>query len=133
MADARGRVILRALGRGLRRRCPHCGRGPLFSGFAHHLERCRVCGLVYERNPGDTWAFTIIGDRLPIAAIVALIYFGRWITEIVVPTLKGGNFDQLYDLHQVRYLDTTSVCLAIAFAWVAVGVFRWARRHSHAA
>jgi len=35
-----------------------------------------VCGLVYERNPGDTWAFTVIGDRLPIAAIIALIYFG---------------------------------------------------------
>jgi hypothetical protein len=35
-----------------------------------------VCGLVYERNPGDTWAFTIIGDRLPIGATIALIYFG---------------------------------------------------------
>jgi hypothetical protein len=35
-----------------------------------------VCGLVYERNPGDTWAFTIIGDRLPIAAIIVMIYFG---------------------------------------------------------
>jgi hypothetical protein len=35
-----------------------------------------VCGLVYERNPGDTWAFTVIGDRLPIAAVIAIIYFG---------------------------------------------------------
>src|SRR4051812_14212034 len=69
-------VILTALRRGIRRRCPHCGEGPLFSGWAHHLERCSVCGLVYERNPGDTWAFTIIGDRLPIAAIIVLIYFG---------------------------------------------------------
>ena len=31
---------------------------------------------MFERNPGDTWAFTIIGDRLPVAAIIALIYFG---------------------------------------------------------
>ena len=31
---------------------------------------------MYERNPGDTWAFTVIGDRLPIAAIIVLIYFG---------------------------------------------------------
>src|SRR5205814_3242843 len=69
-------VILTALRRGIRKRCPHCGEGALFSGWAHHLERCSVCGLVYERNPGDTWAFTIIGDRLPIAAIVVLIYFG---------------------------------------------------------
>jgi len=69
-------ILRRALRRGLSKRCPHCGEGPLFSGWAHHLERCPVCGLIYERNPGDTWAFTIIGDRLPIAAIIVLIYFG---------------------------------------------------------
>jgi uncharacterized protein (DUF983 family) len=65
-----------AIGRGWHKRCPHCGKGALFSGFATHLERCSVCGLVYERNPGDTWAFTTIGDRLPIAAIIVIIYFG---------------------------------------------------------
>jgi uncharacterized protein (DUF983 family) len=68
--------IPRALARGWRKRCPHCGRGALFSGFAHHLARCSHCGLVFERNPGDTWAFTIIGDRLPVAALIAIIYFG---------------------------------------------------------
>ena len=35
-----------------------------------------MCGLVYERNPGDTWAFTVIGDRIPVAIIIATIYFG---------------------------------------------------------
>lgn len=69
-------LIAAALGRGLRKRCPQCGQGRLFSGWAHHLERCSVCGLVYERNPGDTWAFTVIGDRIPVAAIILLIYFG---------------------------------------------------------
>jgi uncharacterized protein (DUF983 family) len=69
-------VALRAIGRGLRKRCPHCGEGPLFSGWAHHLERCSTCGLVFERNPGDTWAFTIIGDRLPVGLLVVLVYFG---------------------------------------------------------
>ena len=63
----------RAIVRGARKRCPHCGRGPIFSGWSHHLERCDVCGLVYERNPGDTWAFTIFGDRVPIALIVVLM------------------------------------------------------------
>jgi hypothetical protein len=47
----------------------------LFSGFAHHLDRCGR-GLVYERNPGDTWAFTIIGDRIPVGAGIVLLYFG---------------------------------------------------------
>ena len=72
----RRELVLIALRRGVSKRCPHCGEGAIFSGWAHHLERCAVCGLVYERNPGDTWAFTILGDRLPIAVIIVLIYFG---------------------------------------------------------
>ena len=31
---------------------------------------------MFVRNPGDTWAFTIIGDRLPIGGMVVVIYFG---------------------------------------------------------
>ena len=75
MRSSRRPLIITALRRGLRKRCPHCGEGRLFSGWSH-LERCSNCGLVFERNPGDTWAFTVIGDRLPIAAIIVLIYFG---------------------------------------------------------
>jgi uncharacterized protein (DUF983 family) len=65
-----------AIRRGWSKRCPHCGRGALFAGWGRHLPACDYCGLVYERNSGDTWAFTIIGDRIPIAALVAIIYFG---------------------------------------------------------
>jgi uncharacterized protein (DUF983 family) len=76
MTPSRAGLISRALRRGLRKRCPHCGEGPLFSGWSHLLERCSICGLVFARNPGDLWAFTIIGNRVPIAAMIALIYFG---------------------------------------------------------
>jgi uncharacterized protein (DUF983 family) len=69
------KLITTALRRGLGKRCPHCGEGRLFSGW-RHLERCSTCGLLFVRNPGDTWAFTIIGDRVPIGAIIVLIYFG---------------------------------------------------------
>ena len=72
---SRSKLIRTAIWRGLRNRCPHCGKGRLFSGWSD-LERCSICGLVFARNPGDTWAFTIIGDRLPIAAIIVVIYFG---------------------------------------------------------
>jgi uncharacterized protein (DUF983 family) len=75
MTPSRSKLIGTALRRGLRKRCPHCGEGPLFLKW-RQLERCAICGLVFTRNPGDTWAFTIIGDRLPIGAMIALIYFG---------------------------------------------------------
>ena len=86
--------IATALGRGLRRRCPHCGRGSLFSGWGEHLDRCSVCGLVFERNPGDTWAFTVIGDRLPVALAIALVYFSVFRTHkalgVVAFVAMGG-------------------------------------------
>jgi uncharacterized protein (DUF983 family) len=68
--------VRRAIARGWRKRCPHCGVGPLFAGRWRHLERCAHCGLVFERNPGDTWLFTIVGDRLPIALVIVVIYVG---------------------------------------------------------
>ena len=76
MTPSRSKLISTALRRGLRKRCPHCGEGRLFSGWSQ-LERCSICGLVFARNPGDTWAFTIIGDRLPIGAMIVLIYLVR--------------------------------------------------------
>jgi hypothetical protein len=70
----------------------------------------------------------LTGWLVPVG--IALVFFGRWITEIVIPTLKGGSFDQLYDSHHVRYLDTTLACTAISFAWAGVVVFRLARKYS---
>ena len=75
MTPSGSRLIRTALWRGLRKRCPHCGEGPLFAGWSH-FERCSVCGLVFVPNPGDTWAFVIFGDRLPIGVMIVVIYFG---------------------------------------------------------
>jgi len=61
--------------RGLLKRCPHCGRGRIYTGWAREQKVCPNCGLVYEPTEGDTWAFTIIGDRIPVAAGIIVIYF----------------------------------------------------------
>ena len=68
------RRIVPALQRGLRKRCPHCGVGPLFTGWTQ-LVRCSHCGLVFEPHEGDTWFFTVIGDRLPVAVAIVIVYF----------------------------------------------------------
>ncbi len=44
-------------------------------------EKCSSCGLVYLRNPGDIWGFWIIGDRIPIAIGIIVLYFGFRSTE----------------------------------------------------
>lgn len=64
------------LRRGLGRRCPRCGEGPLFRRGIQAWERCSACGLLFERNYGDTWMYTILTDRIPIFAGIVAWYFG---------------------------------------------------------
>src|SRR3989449_8806554 len=44
--------VLRILGRGLRLRCPRCGRAALYAGWFAMHPRCEACGLRYEREQG---------------------------------------------------------------------------------
>ena len=67
--------------RGVRRRCPHCGRGPLFVRWITPHRKCSDCGLVYLRNHGDIWFFWIVMDRIPILLGIAAIFFGFRITS----------------------------------------------------
>ena len=62
--------------RGLRRRCPQCGEGPLFTRFNVLHERCRVCQLRYLPNQGDLFGYLFVLDRVlflfPLVAMVFL-------------------------------------------------------------
>ena len=67
---------LKALARGVNGKCPHCGVGAMLDGWVSARDRCPECGLVYERKHGDTWAFWVVGDRIPVFVAIAVIYFG---------------------------------------------------------
>ena len=41
--------------RAIRLRCPHCGGGPLFVGWARLLPACPSCGLTLERGERGYW------------------------------------------------------------------------------
>jgi uncharacterized protein (DUF983 family) len=68
--------VWNSLKNGLRRKCPRCGEGHVLDGWMTVAPRCEVCHLVYERDPGDTWGFWIVADRIPLAVAIALVYFG---------------------------------------------------------
>lgn len=72
--------------------------------------------------------FSLTGWLIPTG--IAVVYFSRWITEIIIPTLKGGNFDRLYDAHNVPYLHVTIWSILIAFAWVAAIALSLAKKQS---
>lgn len=60
------------LKRGLRQRCPVCGRGKIFSGWIKTYERCAFCNFAFEREPGyysGAMAVNLVVSELLIAAI----------------------------------------------------------------
>ena len=77
--------LWRALGRGVLRKCPNCGRGPVFARWFTMRRDCPVCQLVYLRNQGDAWLFWIIMDRIPIAiGLILVVFFGLRVSGWVV-------------------------------------------------
>ncbi|OUJ71967.1 DUF983 domain-containing protein [Hymenobacter crusticola] len=69
----------------LDQRCPRCHQGPLFTHSAFNLahftdmpERCPVCGLVYEIEPGFYWGAMYIsfafGTGIMLVVGVLLFY-----------------------------------------------------------
>ena len=49
---ARRPTLATAVGRGIRLRCPVCGRGQLFRNWFRMFEKCADCGLKFDRGPG---------------------------------------------------------------------------------
>ena len=75
-AGSREPTALQAIGRGLRRRCPRCGEGPIFEGFINVRKQCTSCGFVFEERSGDTWGFWVLLDRVFLVIPVVLILLG---------------------------------------------------------
>jgi uncharacterized protein (DUF983 family) len=79
---------VQALLRGLRRRCPRCGEGPLFAGWNRLHEECPVCGLAFERRSGDTWFFMYMSTAGLTGLLVVTMFLLHprvlWIGQLLV-------------------------------------------------
>lgn len=51
--EIRNRDMKTAIGRGVRGRCPNCGRGRLFSGFLRVADECEACGEDLHHHRAD--------------------------------------------------------------------------------
>lgn len=52
-AEAPKRPTMQAIGRGLRKRCPNCGRGKLMAGYLKVAPNCPVCGEDLSHQRAD--------------------------------------------------------------------------------
>ena len=70
---------LRLLGRGLRLRCPNCGKGPVLRGWFRTQVRCGSCGIRVERGEHDYFMgsmllnFSLTGLLLLVGVAVFLV------------------------------------------------------------
>ncbi len=73
---------LRLIGRALRLRCPHCGRGRLFDRWVRLRRRCDVCGLILERGEADyfigAYMVNLIIAELIIVAAMLVVLLATW-------------------------------------------------------
>ena len=75
----------------------------------------------------NKFKFAMLTGWLLVFAAAAIV-LGRWMIDILIPTLKGGNFDALYDRHGFRYLDTAMACGFVGFAWFGAVMVWWTRK-----
>jgi len=75
-------------------RCPRCRMGrilrySIFCGFPKMCERCSICDLKFEREPGYFLGAMYISYVLGVsfmAPVAALLWFltGWWITKVII-------------------------------------------------
>ena len=73
------RALWPALLRGLRGRCPNCGRGRIFRAFLKVADRCSVCGEAFHHHRADDapayFVILIVGHTVvPLALSIELAY-----------------------------------------------------------
>jgi uncharacterized protein (DUF983 family) len=70
----------RALGNGLRKRCPVCAERDLFESYFSIRRRCPNCGLVFEREDGYWLGAMIVAMALVIIAFSVVFLGGLALT-----------------------------------------------------
>ena len=58
-----------------------------------------------------------------VAFALSSIFFGLWIVDILVPTLKGADFNQQYEINgNFRYLDFGGISFFVGFLFLGLNV-----------
>jgi uncharacterized protein (DUF983 family) len=67
---------LTLLSRALRKRCPHCGGGPIFVTWSRLVPNCPVCGLGLERGEQGYWLGAYFFNLMAVETLFGVWVFG---------------------------------------------------------
>lgn len=100
--------LLTGLGRGLRRRCPQCGQGHLFTRYVTVKPKCSGCGLeleIYRSDDAPPYFTIFIVGHIIIPCLLLMeqllhppgwVHMAIWIpltlllTLLLLPPIKGA-------------------------------------------
>jgi uncharacterized protein (DUF983 family) len=74
----------RIFARGLRLRCPACGRSALYTGWFTMAERCAACGLRYEREAGYFVGAIYVNYAITVAVAAGSVLVLDWIVGLTL-------------------------------------------------
>lgn len=106
--------MLTILLRGVRLRCPHCGQGPLAAGWFTLHETCSVCGVRYERKPGESSGASIFwAGLLPIIALMLFFALYGLNPELPLALSLGLSVTVVIVLGLLGYRHARGVWVAV--------------------
>ena len=98
-APAPERPVIISLMRGIRRRCPQCGKGGLLAGYLAPVKNCDICGEDFSAisaDDGPAWATLLVIGH---AVVPLMVFLGRdetipiWLAiSILMVVMLGGVF-----------------------------------------
>lgn len=117
------RLFLR---RALAKRCPQCGEGLLFKGFARLNASCSACGLVYRREAGaQTGAMYLTATVTEIfAAALALGLF--FLTDLGTPTALALGVAVVLAFSYLVLPRAMALWIAVEYSTDVSNAERWA-------
>ena len=96
------------------------------------IETTKALAAVFSMTPDqlqntqklENITFRLICKFSWLAAFaLSSVFFGLWIVDILIPTLKGADFNQQYEIHgNFRYLDFGGLSFSAGFLLLALNV-----------
>lgn len=85
--------LFRSIGRGLRHRCPACGKGALYSRYLKVEPHCRACGHeldLYPADDGPAYLTILLTGHLIIGPLLFVPAVWESPPQYTLPPLLGG-------------------------------------------
>ena len=108
------RPVLISLMRGMRRRCPQCGKGVLLAGYLTPVKNCDICGEDFSAisaDDGPAWATLLVLGHL---VVPLMVFLGR---DETIPIYLATSILMVVMLAGVFVLLPRAKGLFIALIW----------------